>query len=290
MKRLKCLEQQIVQEHNLNKEQESKLDKELYKQKQFSYEKYKNLIKKKSVFDQYILKLRVNNIFSYNLLKIIYNIVQLYNKYNFFYGFILLYQYLYYYIALFKQIKKIYKAQTLPILESSFVQIIMTLTTFYALYADDIRVIGFTPSDDEIFYQITFGCFILFSVELIANCLIREKYFLGFTFFMDFISLLSLIFDVPWLSQSIIGISFDKDNQVNLLKAGRVSKVTTRATKIVRFIRLVRLIKLGKLYQKTFEVIKDRINEQLNSKLDSGDEGKQYLIYLKIYQILKLRR
>ncbi len=64
---------------------------------------------------------------------------------------------------------------------------------------------------------------------------------------MDVVSSASLIFDIPWLSSALLSVSFD-GSQVGFLKAGRVSRVTTRAARLVRFIRLVRLIRLGRLY------------------------------------------
>ena len=84
---------------------------------------------------------------------------------------------------------------------------------------------------------------------------------------MDLISALSLIFDIPWLSDWLFGIKFD-GNEVNLLKykylykrAGRVSRVTTRAARLVRFIRLIRLMRIGKLYKHAFEAINDKMQD-----------------------------
>lgn len=62
---------------------------------------------------------------------------------------------------------------------------------------------------DEKFYSVTFTCWVIFLSEFSLQILFREKYLGSFTFFMDFISTVSLIFDIPWLSESIFGFNFN---------------------------------------------------------------------------------
>ena len=157
----------------------------------------------------------------------------------------------------------------LLIIENIFVETLTTLATFYALYGDNIRVVSFDKSQDYVFYLITFCCFVLFSFELLGNSIAKANYISSFTFWMDLVSTLSLIFDIPWLSKAFFNISFD-GNQVNFLKAGRVSRVTTRAARLVRFIRLIKLVKLGRLYKHAFEAINKRINKEIYVEEESN--------------------
>lgn len=82
----------------------------------------------------------------------------------------------------------------------------MTVLTFFALFADDIRSIAFKENADDTFYDLTFVCFFFFCLELMLQSIFKPGYILSFTFWMDFISTVTLIFDIPWLSEAIFGI------------------------------------------------------------------------------------
>ena len=68
-----------------------------------------------------------------------------------------------------------------------------------------------------IFYHFSTLCFVLFTTEVLIFSIFKEDYLLGFNFWMDLISTVSLIFDIPYFSMAIFGITFD-GNEVNLLK------------------------------------------------------------------------
>lgn len=46
---------------------------------------------------------------------------------------------------------------------------------------------------------------ILFFLELIIASIVNEDYFLGFYFWLDLISTVSLIFDIGWFWDAILG-------------------------------------------------------------------------------------
>lgn len=75
----------------------------------------------------------------------------------------------------------------------------MTLATLYALFADDINSLAFTKPADNYFYSLTTVVFVSFLVELILSCLAKDDYFMGFYFWLDLISTLSLIMDIGWI-------------------------------------------------------------------------------------------
>ncbi|EGR33312.1 hypothetical protein IMG5_056350 [Ichthyophthirius multifiliis] len=166
------------------------------------------------------------------------------------------------------------KKKTIRLVENNFFETITTISTFFALYGDNIRIVSSDKYHDYIFYNLSFTCFIIFLIELIINSIAKKFYLLSFSFWMDCISTISLIFDIPWFSQFIFDISFD-NNQVNFLKAGRVSRVTTRASRLVRFIRLIRLVKLGRLYKHAFQAIGNRVNKQIQIENEQQEEDKQ---------------
>ena len=81
----------------------------------------------------------------------------------------------------------------------------MTLVTLYALFGDDIKIAVFEKQDDVIFNYITTVVLSLFSIEITLNALSQENYLSSFYFWLDVISTISLITDISWIWNAIIG-------------------------------------------------------------------------------------
>jgi len=92
------------------------------------------------------------------------------------------------------------------ILDHWSIQTLLTLMTVYALIGDDIRVLSTSKPADAIFYGVTFGSLIIFTIEIIVQSICKEGYFLGFFFWLDLISTISLIMDIGWIWNPIMGI------------------------------------------------------------------------------------
>lgn len=75
----------------------------------------------------------------------------------------------------------------------------MTIVTIYALFSDDIRMLWFTKSADNIFYSLTTASMFSFMVEVVLSSYAKQDYFLGFYFWLDLFSTLSLIMDIGWV-------------------------------------------------------------------------------------------
>ena len=91
------------------------------------------------------------------------------------------------------------------------VTLTMTIVTVYALFGDDIRVAFFTKSEDTTFNIITCVALGLFTIEITLNALTQENYFNSFYFWLDVISTLSLITDISWIWNAMIGQDEDYD-------------------------------------------------------------------------------
>ena len=78
--------------------------------------------------------------------------------------------------------------------------IFMSLVTIYALFFDDIRIIALTNEDDDKVFTVACIVFIIFSIELILHSLSDNNYFLSFFFWLDLVSVLSLIPDIGWIA------------------------------------------------------------------------------------------
>ncbi len=81
----------------------------------------------------------------------------------------------------------------------------MTIVTIYALFGDDIRMLSFAKTADDTFYILTIIAMSLFILEIILGSIAKEDYFLGFYFWLDLIASLSLIFDIGWFWNVILG-------------------------------------------------------------------------------------
>lgn len=83
----------------------------------------------------------------------------------------------------------------------------MTIITIYSLFGDDVRSLAFTRPADEIFNILTIIALIAFTVEIVLACLAKDEYWLGFYFWLDFVSTISLITDIGWVMDEMLGTS-----------------------------------------------------------------------------------
>lgn len=138
----------------------------------------------------------------------------------------------------------------------------MTIITIYALFGDDIRVVSCPKSADEVFYSLTCIALFFFTVEIIMASIAQKDYFLGFYFWLDTVSTLSLLTDIGWLMEAILGggsvSAANASSASSLARAGRAARIGTRAGRIVRLIRLIRIIKLYKNARKAMDKQKDK--------------------------------
>ena len=91
--------------------------------------------------------------------------------------------------------------------------IFLLLATLYALFGDDIKVAFFSRKHDDAFNVITIVIMCIFVIEIIVNSLVDRNYPLSFYFYLDIISTVSLIMDISWIWDNIIGE--DEDYSAN---------------------------------------------------------------------------
>lgn len=96
------------------------------------------------------------------------------------------------------------------------VQTLMTIVTLYALLGDDIRLMATTSETDNIFVALTSVSLVLFLIELLLASIGKDGYFNSFFFWLDLISTVSLITDIPvimdWLTGNTSVVSTDDDD------------------------------------------------------------------------------
>ena len=148
--------------------------------------------------------------------------------------------------------------------------IFITSLTLYALLGDDIRVSSTSLSSDNIFYSLTVVCFFFFSLEIMLSSYAQEDYWLGFFFWLDLVATISLIPDIGWIWDQVIGTSSNvgstTTNASQIARAGRASRAGARAARIIRIIRVIRLVRIVKLYKISQNALRKRMDSNLSNK------------------------
>jgi len=147
---------------------------------------------------------------------------------------------------------------------------VTSLLTVYALCGNDIRIILFEKSADLGFSLMVFVCLVAFTAEFFMSCLGKKDYFLGFFFWLDLFSTLSLILDLHWVADKLAEqTNSEGDGNTGNMRSGRTARLGARAGRVVRVLRLVRILKLWKAYHETKNLQKSKDDEK---KMDPGSE------------------
>ena len=149
-----------------------------------------------------------------------------------------------------------WKNKVEKLLENYYWVGMMSVVTLYALFADDFKILLLPKSADITMDVLTLIAMTLYLVELVLAVICIEGYLFSFYFWVDLLSLISMIPDVSIFMEGIEGGIGGADSGSDLVKTGRASKVI----KIIRIIRLVRLLRVMKLYKqvKTGQKIKNQ--------------------------------
>jgi len=133
-------------------------------------------------------------------------------------------------------------------LENFIVVGFMSLVTTYTLFFDDIRAAAFDKKSDTFFWGVTLGCLILFLAEIILSSISKQVYFLTFFFWLDLVSTISMIPDIGFIWNAMIGEGGSASSAKSATSVAKTSRAG-RITRVIRVIRLIRLIRIVKLYK-----------------------------------------
>lgn len=144
--------------------------------------------------------------------------------------------------------------------DGRYFQVLLALATIVALFGPDVWILALPPSADSSLEIVLFATLLLFVFELIVGIRFRTDYFNTFYFYLDLVAMVSLIPDIPFLFDPIIGLMDDSDEisssaeseNLAILRTGRLVRTGTRTTKVLRllkFVRMVRILRMIKLVQ-----------------------------------------
>jgi hypothetical protein len=137
---------------------------------------------------------------------------------------------------------------------------LLILFTIWALFSDDIKMLSTTNDADPGFSIAIIIIQFFFFLEIIICSLCIERYFLGFFFWLDLISVVSLLLDIHWIYEIIIDqLQLNYKNQIG--SHTRTAKMGSRAIKILRVVRLIRIVRITKIYKLTENLKNENDND-----------------------------
>jgi Ion transport protein len=159
-------------------------------------------------------------------------------------------------------------------LDGWWVQGLMSVVTLYSLFGSDINNLAFGVDVDPIFWTMSAIALALFSLEIILACGAKEGYLGNFYFWLDLISTVSLITDIGWIMNAMLGISSSGGGQnakqaAQYAKASQGTRIGTRAGRVARVIRLIRLIRIVKLYKTANHALSKRAKLMEDNEFDA---------------------
>lgn len=153
--------------------------------------------------------------------------------------------------------------------------------TLVSLFLNDFKYVFCPPSLDDNFDIVFIVFSVVFLVEFILYCFAMENYFLGFYFFVDIISILSMILEnhhiLKEISYSLVIYNDTNTNDESYFKNLEKSRdLPDRISKVLSIIRIVRLVRIVKIYKyyRIFEFILDYEKKVkfLNRKIKERNE------------------
>ena len=127
----------------------------------------------------------------------------------------------------------------------------ISIVTLYALFGEDFRLLVCPKSLDYSFSVFSFIALLIFSIEIAVSVYARKGYAYSFFFWLDIVSSLSIIPDIPFIWDPLLDFFGDSENMTEngMFDASRATKAGTRATRVLRIVRVVRMVRIVKLYK-----------------------------------------
>ena len=164
-------------------------------------------------------------------------------------------------------------------LESRGFTIIMSIVTIYALFGDDIRLSFFSKPNDPVFFSLASVTLGLFFIELVLSFYAKKHYRWSYYFWLDVISTISMIPDIGWAWEAILGIGVGSGNSntKKFQNAAKASRIGTRTSRVIRIIRLIRLVRIVKLYRQA-RLLKEEVEGENQSNDEAEESEKETLV------------
>lgn len=144
------------------------------------------------------------------------------------------------------------------IMQSPSFSTCMFMLSVYTLFGDDVRLAFFAKDSDQSFDFVTLTCMFFFALENVISSVAIQDYFLSFFWVLDIIATVSLIFDVSFVWEALVGsktlheIGSEEQGgsmaQSEYARASRAGRLGTRVVRILRVLRLIRIVRMFKFF------------------------------------------
>eukprot|EP00929_Paragymnodinium_shiwhaense_P112941 TRINITY_DN81206_c0_g1_i1.p1 TRINITY_DN81206_c0_g1~~TRINITY_DN81206_c0_g1_i1.p1 ORF type:complete len:1013 (-),score=211.78 TRINITY_DN81206_c0_g1_i1:57-3095(-) len=155
------------------------------------------------------------------------------------------------------------------IAENTIFSVLTTLLTIYALAGDDVRLLATNKPSDIYFDCATAFCLFVFSVEIVCSCLGKVDYFLGFFFYLDTVSTVTLVLDITTVNEELMQ---QDEEAMDQMKNSRTARIGAKAARVVRVLRLVRILKLYKAIYEARQKAAKKKERELKENVDDWDD------------------
>lgn len=126
--------------------------------------------------------------------------------------------------------------------------------TVYALFGDDFRLAVTYKGADPYFNVITCIVLAFFGLEVLLSSIAIPDYFLSLYFWLDLLSTVTMITDITYLWEKVLGqndyIINDAQSASNFIRASRGARIGARVSRLSRVMRLIRLLRIVRIYKK----------------------------------------
>ena len=102
-----------------------------------------------------------------------------------------------------KKMKPLWKIKLNRFMTHWAIVLFIVLLAVYVLFSDDIRLAFFAKSADDGFSYLTCIVMGVFTIEIALNVISADEYLNSFYFWLDVISVISLILDIRWVMESM---------------------------------------------------------------------------------------
>lgn len=174
-------------------------------------------------------------------------------------------------------------------LDSDTMIITLNIATIYSLFGDDIKILGFSKSADNVFSSLFIVCLCIFFFDIILSFIYKAPYRWSFYFWLDLIATLSLVPSVSWIIESALGLSNVKDSK-SLQSAGKASDAGRVSIKVFTIVNMVRLVRIVKLYQNVKTALKKReIKKAVKEGLHDYNLVSESKVGKKMTEVIMMR-
>ncbi len=143
--------------------------------------------------------------------------------------------------------RKTVKYKVSTIVNHNITLLLYTIVIIFLLFSNDMKYL--LSQDISILFNILYIIIaVMFLIEIFLSCWIIESYLFKIFFWVDLISILSLIFDIDWMIYQFIP-EYDENRGMDYSNLERRREMNNDVSIIIEILRILRLVRIVKIYK-----------------------------------------